>query len=247
MDRMIYLAMTGAKQTMQAQTANSHNLANASTSGFRADLNAFSSDPVEGPGYASRVNAVSRGRGTDFSTGNMQSTGRSLDVAVQGEGWIAVQAPDGGEAYTRAGDLQLTANGNLVNGSGHPVMGDGGPIAIPPHDQLSIGQDGTVSVVPQGQSPETMAVVERIKLVNPDTENLEKGPDGLFRMADGGVAAADADVQVVSGVLEGSNVDITTAMVNMIELSRQYEQQIKMMSTADQNAQSASALLRSQG
>jgi flagellar basal-body rod protein FlgF len=126
MDRMIYLAMTGAKQTMQAQTANSHNLANASTTGFRADLNAFSSDPVEGPGYASRVNAVSQGEGTDFSTGTMQSTGRALDIAVQGEGWIAVQGPDGGEAYTRAGDLQLTANGNLVNGSGHPVMGDGG-------------------------------------------------------------------------------------------------------------------------
>lgn len=246
MDRMIYTGMTGAKQTMQAQAANSHNLANANTAGFRADLHAFQPEEVRGPGYASRVNAVSEGRGVDFSPGTLQTTQRELDVAVQGEGWIAVQAPDGTEAYTRAGDLQLTANGNLINGAGHPVMGDGGPIAIPPHDELMIGGDGTVSVVPRGQDPETMAVVERIKLVNPPLEELEKSPDGLFRLADGGEAMADADVSLASGVLEGSNVNVTTAMVNMIQLARQYETQVKMIQNADENAQSASILLRTQ-
>jgi len=246
MDRMIYTGMTGAKQTMQAQTANSHNLANANTAGFRADLHAFQPEPVRGPGFASRVNAVSEGKGVDFSPGTMQTTERELDVAVQGEGWIAVQAPDGSEGYTRAGDLRLTANGNLVNGAGHMVMGDGGPIAIPPHEELMIGGDGTISIVPRGQDPETMAVVERIKLVNPPVDELEKSPDGLFRMADGGEAPADAEVRLAAGVLEGSNVNITTAMVNMIQLARQYETQVKMIQNADDNARSAAELLRSQ-
>ncbi|MDQ2068491.1 flagellar basal-body rod protein FlgF [Natronospira bacteriovora] len=246
MDRMIYLGMTGAKQTMQAQAANSHNLANANTAGFRADLHAFAPEPVRGPGYASRVNAVSRGLGVDFTPGTMQTTGREMDVAVQGQGWIAVQAPDGGEAYTRAGDLRLTANGNLVTGTGHPVIGDGGPVAVPPHDKMMIGNDGTISIVPQGQEAQAMAVVDRIKLVNPDLEQMEKGMDGLIRMADGLEAEADAGVRLASGVLEGSNVNITTAMVNMIQLARQYETQVKMIQNADENARSASQLLRSQ-
>ncbi|MCP1726418.1 flagellar basal-body rod protein FlgF [Natronospira proteinivora] len=246
MDRMIYTGMTGAKQTMQAQAANSHNLANANTAGFRADLHAFQPEEVRGPGFASRVNAVSEGQGVDFTPGTMQTTEHELDVAVQGQGWIAVQAPDGGEAYTRAGDLRLTANGNLVNGAGQPVMGDGGPIAIPPHDDMMIGGDGTISIVPQGQPPETMAVVERIKLVNPPLDEMEKSPDGLFRLADGGEAVADAEVELASGVLEGSNVNITTAMVNMIQLARQYETQVKMIQNADENAQAASNLLRTQ-
>ena len=245
MDRSIYIGMTGAKQTMQAQAANSHNLANASTTGFRGDLHAFTSEEVRGPGFRSRVNAVSEGLGTDFRPGPMQTTGRDLDVAVQGAGWIAVQAPDGGEAYTRAGDLHLTANGNLVTGSGRPVIGDGGPIAVPPSETLSIGNDGTVSVVPRGQGPDTLAVVERIKLTDPDPGELEKGADGLFRLPDDAQAEADADVTLVSGALEGSNVNVTTAMVNMIELARQYETQVKMIQNADENASAAAELLRS--
>ncbi|WP_406672482.1 flagellar basal-body rod protein FlgF [Natronospira sp.] len=247
MDRSIYIGMTGAKQTMQAQAANSHNLANANTAGFRADLHAFAPEEVRGPGYASRVNAVNRGLGVDFTPGTMQTTGREMDVAIQGEGWIAVQAPDGSEAYTRAGDLQLTANGNLVTGTGHPVLGDAGPVAVPPHDELSIGNDGTISIVPQGQGSEAMALVDRIKLVNPPLEELEKGPDGLVRLADGLEAEADAEVSLASGVLEGSNVNVTTAMVNMIQLARQYETQVKMIQSADDNARAASELIRGQG
>ncbi len=175
--------MTGAKQTEYAQTINTNNLANVSTTGFRADLHSFSSVPIEGPGVESRVNAVVDSYGTDFSAGPVASTGRDLDVAVQGDGFIAVQAPDGGEAYTRAGDLRVEAGGLLSTGAGHLVIGDGGPVAIPPNSSLLIGSDGTISVQPMGQGPETLAIVDRIKLVNPDVSLLQKGPDGLLRMA----------------------------------------------------------------
>lgn len=247
MDRMLYVGMTGAQQAMRAQHVNNNNLANTNTAGFRADTHEFRSAEIEGPGFRSRVNSVAEGRGIDFSQGPMQSTGRDMDVAVQGEGWIAVQGPDGEEAYTRAGDLRVNANGILTNGSGHPVLGDAGPVAVPPHDELSIGNDGTVSIVPQGQTGDAMAMTDRLKLVNPDEEDLTKGPDGLMRMADGEPAEADAGVRLSTGVLEGSNVSATESLVNMIELSRSYEMQVKTMQTAEENSQAASELLRSAG
>ena len=197
MDEMLYLAMTGAKQTEFAQTINSNNLANVSTTGFRADLHSFSSVPIEGPGVETRINAVVDSYGTDFSQGPVASTGRALDVAVQGAGFIAVQAPDGTEAYTRAGDLRVEAGGLLSTGAGHLVLGEGGgPVAIPPNASLLIGRDGTISIQPLEQGPETISVVDRIKLVNPDVALLQKGADGLLRMADEQVADPDASVTV---------------------------------------------------
>ena len=154
MDEAAYLAMTGAKQTEYAQAINSNNLANISTTGFRADLHEFSSVPIQGPGVDSRINAVVDAYGTDFSQGPTAFTGRDLDVAIQGAGFIAVQARDGSEAYTRAGDFRINAGGLLTTGVGHLVMGDGGPVAIPPNAHLLIGADGTVSVQPLGQRPE---------------------------------------------------------------------------------------------
>src|SRR5690606_25246815 len=161
----LYISMSGAKETLRAQTANNHNLANASTTGFRADLSAFQSRAVVGAGHPSRVYATSEGAGWDATQGALAATGRDLDIGVQGEGWIAVQGPDGREAYTRAGDLRIDPSGLLKNGAGHPVMGEGGPISVPPHASLVIGSDGAVSIVPLGQGPETTAVVGRIKLV----------------------------------------------------------------------------------
>ncbi|MEX1265419.1 MAG: flagellar basal-body rod protein FlgF [Woeseia sp.] len=244
MDKMIYLAMTGAKQTEFAQAINSNNLANVSTTGFRADLHAFSSIPVNGPGADSRVNAVVDSYGTDFSRGPVASTGRNLDVAIQGEGFLAVQGQDGREAYTRAGDLRLDSGGLLTNGAGHMVMGDGGPVAVPPHVSLSIGVDGTVSVQPLGQGPETLAVVDRIKLVDPDPRQLAKGSDGLFYPVNEEDAPASANVRLTSGALEQSNVNIARTLVNMIELSRQYEMQVNVIRTSKEDADAAAQLLR---
>ncbi len=244
MDEMVYLAMTGAKQTEVAQAINSNNLANVSTSGFRADLHAFSSRPVEGPGAASRVNAVVEAYGTDLAQGPVANTGRDLDIAVQGDGFIAVLAPDGSEGYTRAGDLRVNAGGILSNGAGHPVLGDGGPVAVPPNVSLTLGSDGTVSVQPLGQGPEALAVVDRIRLVNPDLSRLSKGADGLLHLPEGETAPADATVTITAGALEQSNVNIAMTLVNMIELSRQYEMQVNAMKTAKENADAAAQLMR---
>jgi len=242
-DEAIYLAMTGAKQTEYAQAINSNNLANISTTGFRADLHSFSSVPIQGPGVESRINAVVETHGTDFSQGPTAFTGRDLDVAIQGSGFIAIQAEDGSEAYTRAGDLRINPGGLLTTGAGHLVVGDGGPVAIPPNTNLLIGADGTVSVQPLGQGPETLAIVDRIKLVNPDIGLLAKGADGLLRLPDGQIADPSATVRLTSGALEQSNVNTARILVNMIELSRQYEMQVSTIRTARENADTAAELL----
>lgn len=244
MDRFLYIAMSGAKETLRAQTVNNHNLANASTTGFRADLEAFQTREVAGSGFASRAYATDSTTGWDQTQGTLVSTERDMDVGIKGAGWLAVQGPDGREAYTRAGDLRVDANGQLVNASGHPVMGDSGPLSVPPNQSITIAGDGTISVVPLGQGPETMAQVGRLKLVNPPPEQLARSSDGLFRMIDGSDAPADANVQITSGVLESSNVNVADAMVNMIELSRQFDLQVKAMRTAEENAASAAQLLR---
>jgi len=244
MDRMLYVAMAGAKETLRAQTVNNHNLANVSTTGFRADLAAFQSRAVDGTGFASRVYATNGTVGWDDTSGALLSTGRDLDVAISGKGWIAVQGPDGKEAYTRAGNLQVDANGQLMTATGLPVLGDGGPINIPPYTSIFFARDGSISIVAQGQTPDTTSTVGRIKLVNPANDQIARGDDGLFRMKNGGVADSDAAVQLGSGVLESSNVNTADAMVNMIELARQFEMQVKAIRTAEENANAATQLMR---
>ncbi len=244
MDRMLYVAMSGAKETLLAQGVNNNNLANVSTTGFRADLQQFRSMPVFGNGHPTRVYAMSENPATDYSGGSVVRTDRDLDVAINGDGWIAVQAKDGTEAYTRAGDLRTDVNGMLTTGTGLPVMGDGGPIAIPPAEKVIIAADGTISIRPNGANPDELAVVERIKLVNPDLQDMEKGVDGLIRTTNGEPAEADATVRLTQGAVEGSNVNTAEALTDMIELSRRYEFQVKMMKTADENAEKSAAIMR---
>ena len=243
MDRGLYVAMTGAKQIMQAQAVNNHNIANLSTIGFRADAVSFASQPIYGPGYATRVNAVAGDAGTDFSSGVMQSTGRNLDVAVNGNGFIAVQGSDGKEAYTRAGDLRVTPDGAVTTASGLPVLSESGPMNIPPSTVMTIGSDGTVSVVPQGSAPFAVTQVDRIKLVNPPTTDLQKGDDGLLRIKSGGKAKTDENVSITSGMLESSNVNPAQSLISMIELQRLYEFQIKSINSTDTNEQSAERMM----
>lgn len=244
MDRMIFLAMAGAKQVALAQASNNHNLANVSSSGFRADLDAMRSLPVHGPVHPSRVFASDERAGVDLTPGEVNTTGNPLDVAINGDGLFAVQAPDGSEAYTRAGDLRLSADGLLTTSAGHPILGNGGPVALPPFEKVAIGADGTISVQPLGQPGAALAAVDRLKLVNPPKEIIEKGTDGLLRVAGGEPAEADASVAVVSGALESSNVNPVEALVNMIELSRLYEMNIKAMSAAQENDTATASLLR---
>lgn len=239
MDRSLYIAMNGAKQTLQAQTANANNLANSQTIGFKSDFEQFRAMPVFGPGYPSRVYTMTERPGTDLAIGSLQTTGRDLDIAINGDGWFAVRAKDGSEAYTRAGDLRITPQGLLENGAGQQLLGEQGqPIAIPPSQKVEIGRDGTISIIPQGSNATTLAQLDRIKLVNPGNENLEKREDGLMHLKQVGAAPPppDANVKLVQGSLEGSNVNAVSAMVEMIELARNFEMQTKVMKNVDENA-----------
>jgi flagellar basal-body rod protein FlgF len=244
MDRMLFIAMNGAKQTMAAQAINSNNLANANTTGFKADFQSSLSQQVYGPGHPSRVYASVNNAGVDTGQGSVITTGRELDVAINGNGWIAVQGADGREAYTRAGDLKLDNLGRLTNGAGQTVLGNGGPISVPENAKLEIGSDGTISILPIGQSVNTLAIIDRIKLVNPANDQLQKGIDGLMRMKNGSKATEDASVKVVSGSLESSNVNTVGALVTMIELARQFETNIKLMQTAKDNDRASAEIMK---
>ena len=244
MDRLIYTAMTGAKHSFMQQAGVANNLANVSTIGFKAQMHRFQAVPVLSEAMPSRAFVVDSSIQNVFDEGPLLRTDNGLDVAVDGQGWIAVQTADGGEAYTRAGALEINVNGVLQTKSGHIVAGDGGPISIPPDNNITIGDDGTVSVIPTFGTPNVVNVVGRIKLVNPPEAELERGGDGLFRLrGGGGIVPADENVRLATGYLEGSNVNPAEAMVNLISLSRQFEMQIKLLQTADQNARQADQLL----
>jgi flagellar basal-body rod protein FlgF len=238
MDRMIYLSMAGAKATMQRQDTLANNLANVSTVGFRAELSAFRAVPVQGSGASTRVYALESTPGYDASAGVVTGTGRSLDVAMKDKAWLAVQGFDGTEAYTRNGSLDVTSDGTLTTTSGLTVLGDGGPIQVPPNTTPSIAADGTVSATDaSGRSN----AIGKLKLVTPDGP-LTRGTDGLFRAAEGDLSA-DATAQVQTGALEGSNVSAVETMVEMIAAARQFEAQMKSLSTAESNDKTAQELL----
>lgn len=245
MDRMIYTAMSGAKHTMGQQAAVSNNLANANTTGFRAETSVLRAVPVFSEALATRAFVVDSSAGADFRQGTVQQTGRDLDVAVEGRGWIAVRLEDGSEAYTRNGNLHVSANGILQTRNGLNIQGEGGAIAIPPGSTITIAKDGTVSTVairPGSNESNVVLTAGRIKLVNPPEAQLTRGADGLFRLA-GGVADENANVTLINGALEGSNVNVVEAMVDMISLSRQFETHMKLLKNAEGNAQRASSLL----
>lgn len=243
MDRVLYVVANGGKQLMHAQALNSHNLANANTVGFQQDLANFRTQLIAGPGVETRAFATTEGVGVTFDKGTIQTTDRPLDVAVNGDGWIAVQAPDGSEAYTRAGNLHVNINGQLMTGADHPVLGDAGPIVIPEYEHLDVGTDGTISIRPIGQQANTVSEVGRIKLVSPDHASLVKGDDGLLRTRDNVPAEPATEATLVSGALESSNVNSIEAMVNMIALARQFEVQVKIMKTAEDNEASAARIM----
>ena len=245
MDKMLYVAMTGASQNALAQKAHANNLANISTTGFQRDLEQARSMPVFGDSFPARAYAMTERPATDFSPGAMQETGRDLDIAIGGDGFIAVQAPDGSEAYVRTASLNIDALGVLRAGNGMPVMGNGGPIAVPPEQKVEIGQDGTISIRALGEAPNVMAEVDRIKLVNPDPKSLTKGTDGLIRVKDAaGPQEVDANVRVTSGFLESSNVNAVEEMTAILSLSRQFELHVKMMRTAEDGASAMARVMQ---
>lgn len=246
MDRMLYVAMAGAEQTLRAQALTAHNLSNTNTIGFREDISDFRNMPVFGQeGLPTRAYAMAERTRVDYSPGKIITTGRDLDVAIQGDGWLAIQSPSSAEAYTRGGELQLTGEGMLTTARGEPVIGNSGPISLPPTDKIEIAADGTISVKLPGGDAVRMAVIDRLRLVKPSPENpMYKGKDGLMYTDSGTVAPADSSVRVIAGTLEGSNVNPAGTLVSMIEDARRYELQIKMMSAAQDNTNSSDSLLK---
>lgn len=243
MDKLIYTAMTGAAHMLSRQAAVSHNLANATTTGYRAEEHRLRAVQVQSQSLPTRAFVVDASTQTDFTPGPIQQTDRTLDVALRGKGWIALQLPDGSEAYTRNGSLELSENGVLQSRSGMPVAGDGGSITVPPDSEISVASDGTVSVVSRTGTPNQSNVIGRIKLVNPEEPQLVRGEDGLFRLRSGEPAESDPSAKIASGFLESSNVNVVEQMVSMISLARQFEMQAKMLSNAEANDRAATQIL----
>ncbi|RMH45287.1 MAG: flagellar basal-body rod protein FlgF [Gammaproteobacteria bacterium] len=244
MDKFAYIAMSAAKEAMLAQSRIAHNLANAKTTGFKADLTRAKALNVEGDGLESRAFALTTGTGYDLSSGQLITTGNPTDLAIEGEGWFVVQAQDGSEALTRNGAFEVAASGMLQTSDGLPVLGDAGPIILPPSESISVGADGTVSVRPLGAPANTVQVVGRLRLVKPEPTQLVKQADGLFAVANGEILPSDASVRVRAGALEASNVNTVEALTELIDLSRRFEMHIKMLSSAQQNDEALDRLLQ---
>jgi flagellar basal-body rod protein FlgF len=243
MDKLLYLSMTAAINTQISQATVASNLANAEMPGFKADLEQFRSMPVFGDGYPSRAYAMSERPGINYTSGTLYKTGNPLDFAINGNGWLAVQAEDGTEAYTRRGDMRINTSGFLENGNGLLVLGNGGPIALPPAETVIIASDGTISIRPLGQDEKTLAILDRVRLVNPPLKDINKSADGLFRMRNGEPAPVDASVMVATESLEASNVNMIGAMSRMIETARLFELNIKAMSAAKENDEVGTRIL----
>ncbi|MCH2057765.1 MAG: flagellar basal-body rod protein FlgF [Thalassotalea sp.] len=245
MDKMLYIAMSGAKQNMHALSVNANNLANAKTTGFKADLAQARTMQAFGEGMPTRIFSMTERASQNFDSGSLITTGRDLDVAIQGDGWLAVQTADGTEAYTRSGQLRVTEAGALETMGGDLVVGEAGPVFLPlPVSNINISNDGTIVVRPEGAPANALEEVGRIKMVNPDVRQIEKDTDGLFRRKDGNVEQADITVQLRSGMLESSNVNPVNEMTDMIALQRQFEMQLKLMKTAEEIDSASSSLLR---
>lgn len=242
MDRLIYTAMTGATGTINQQAAVAHNIANADSTGFRSQLHKLRAVEIQTEAFRTRSFAVDASVADDFTPGPMKYTGRPYDLAVEGKGWLALQLPDGSEAYTRDGSLMLNAAGILQSRNGLPVLGDGGPVTLPEDVEIYIGRDGSISTIDPA-NPGVVNLVAQLKLVDPPEAELVRGDDGLFRLGGGGVAPADDAVQVASGYLESSNVNVAEQMVQMISLARQFEMQVRMLQTAEANDRAGTQIL----
>ena len=244
MDKLLYIAMTGARETTFAQAKTAHNLANASTTGFKADLAQFRAMPAYGEGLPTRVFAMSERPGHRLDAGNAITTGNDLDVAIRGEGWLVTQGKDGEELLTRRGDLKINANGGLTNGLNQPIMGTGGPIVLPPFEKIDIAADGTITIRPVGAQASEAAIIDRIKLVNPQQASISKNREGLFQSSEVEIFESDLNVKLHTGTLESSNVSVVEELTNMIQLSRRFEVQVKLMSGVQERGQALDRLLQ---
>lgn len=244
MDKMVHTSLRAMQGIMDRQTAIAHNMANANTTGFRSEIVTAQSIYLQGDGLDSRATTNEIMPGADMNPGTFKATGRPLDIAINGDAMLAVQAPDGNEAYTRRGDLMLTESGLITTSDGHPVIGEGGPVTLPPADKVSIAKDGSISIVPLGGDPTLPQKVAQLKLASPVGSDIAKRNDTLFHVKDDGILPADPDATVTTGSLESSNVNMTQALVDMIEASRSWETQVKLLTTAQEMDESGASIMQ---
>ena len=244
MDRLIYTALSGMRGAMARQTTTANNLANANTTGFRAEMSSAQAMLLRGAGLQSRVPTSEQVVAADMAPGSVTQTGRDMDVAMQGDALLAVQADDGSEAYTRRGDLQVSPTGVVTTGDGHPVLGEGGPLTLPPADSVRIADDGAIWIVPAGGDPNQPQQVDRLKLATPAGSRIQKGLDGLFRVPDGGALPSDPDALLTPHSLEASNVNTSQTLIDMIEASRSWDMQVQLVTQAREMDTSAADLMR---
>ncbi|PJE15598.1 flagellar basal body rod protein FlgF [Legionella sp.] len=244
MDPVLYNSMNASQLDFYRQNVLGHNMANINSPGFKADLFQAQSLYITGSVQSSEAFAVTQPTGTDFSDGPLLTTGRDLDVAVLGNGWFVVQDTNGKEAFTKAGDFRVTENGMLVTGSNRPVIGDGGPISIPPAQRIEIGTDGTISIVPFDGPPSEVVVLDRLKLVKLKHEQIHKDVDGLMKLNRAGTVDPDASITIVKGALEGSNVNPVEQMISMINSGQDFNSRMRVIGAVDSNAQKLAQLLQ---
>ena len=252
MDRLIYTAVSGMNASMLRQRMIASNMANAQTIGFRAETMQFTPQTLTNPqdGASLEVRSMTSGvvRGATMKAGPLTQTGRELDLAMAGDALLTVQSPDGGEAYTRRGDLSVSASGLVQNGDGRPVIGENGPVTVPLGSRIAIAPDGSV-MASNPQAPDQPPIkIERLKLANWRGSLIEKDLTGLFRVpaANGvsGVLPLDEDARVQVGALEQSNVDPSQVLVEMLEAQRLYDMRTKLVATAKQLDESGAQLMR---
>ncbi|MBH0020578.1 flagellar basal body rod protein FlgF [Pseudoalteromonas sp. SWXJ133] len=245
MDKMVYIAASGAKQSMLGMALKANNLANANTTGFKSDFAQARSMQAFGEGLPTRVFSMEERPGSDMTSGGIVQTGRDLDIAMSDNAWLSVQDASGNEAYTKVGTLNITAQGMLVTSGGRQVIGEGGPIILPvPIEKIGFSEDGAIQVRPQGAPANFLEEVDRLKIVEANNSTLEKGNDGLFRPKPNQTVETSANVKVLSGSLEMSNVNPVHEMVDMISHQRQFELQVKLMKTAEEIDERQDQLLR---
>lgn len=244
MDRLIHTSLSALRGAMARQSATANNLANANTVGFRAEIANARPLWLNGQTFTTRAHSSEEVLAANMQGGTVMETGRDLDIALQGDALLAVQATNGEEAYTRRGDLQLSDTGLLTTGDGRPLEGEQGPLIVPAADSVSIDRDGTVWIVPTGGDPNQPQRLDRLKLVSPAGSTVVKAVDGLFRVEGGGTLPADPQARLTSKSLEGSNVNATKALVDMIEASRAWETQLKLITTARELDGSGADLMR---
>ena len=247
MDRSIYTALNSMNILRDNQSVTAQNLANISVTGFQKDIQInFASVYLDrDKGIDPKVLALQEPGGFDSTPGPVQQTGAPLDLAVDGTGYFIVKPANGNIALSRRGDFTVSADGTLRDGTGtQPLSVDLETITIPPHRKISISGDGIIEIEPLNAPLGQTVRVGQIATTFGSEVPLAKTVDGFVRPIDGSIPEPDNRTILLSGFLEGSNVQSVDELVTGIDQSRAYEINVKFISTAQEIDEASASLMR---